>query len=408
MSQIKTKFITDNAVTDLKQRLRNNQPLRARNAADSGDVNVMKVDASDIVQLLVQTQIATAPSAANDVVNKTYVDAIAQGLKWKAPVRALSSADITLSAPQTIDGVSVIAGDRVLVAGQTAGEDNGIYLVAAGAWTRTTDADASSEILQMAVFVEEGSLYADTAWVCSTDAPITLGTTPLTFVQFSSTGTILAGAGLTKTGNTIDAVAGDASILVGADSFAVQNDSAGAIVTSGSGIKVNLETSNPSLQISTNKLGAKLDGAGSIVSGASGLAVQLESSNPTLQIATNKLGVKLDAAGAIITGASGIKSQVDGATIKIASNSLQGLIPTKENLTLNGTDITNQYKDLAHTVAPSSLNLSVDGVMQYEGTDYTLSTVSSVTRITFTNDLATGGGAALISGDILRAQYMYL
>jgi len=79
----------------------------------------------------------------------------------------------------------------------------------------------------------------------------------------------------------------------------------------------------------------------------------------------------------------------------------------KEDLTLNGTDITNQYKDLAFTIVDFSLSLSVSGVLQTEGVDYTLSVVSSVTRITFAGDLATGGPAALISGDVLHAQYQH-
>jgi hypothetical protein len=81
----------------------------------------------------------------------------------------------------------------------------------------------------------------------------------------------------------------------------------------------------------------------------------------------------------------------------------------KETLTLNGTDITNQYKDLAHLISANSLFLSISGIVVYEGAsyDYTLSTVGGVTRITFLNDLATGGAAALVSGDILQVQYQY-
>jgi len=84
----------------------------------------------------------------------------------------------------------------------------------------------------------------------------------------------------------------------------------------------------------------------------------------------------------------------------------------KENLTLNGTDISNQFKDLAQLITPNSLTVSVLGVIYYEGLDYTLSTVSLVTRVTFAGALATGGttsgvSSELISGDILRVQYKY-
>lgn len=150
---------------------------------------------------------------------QAYVDAIAQGLDFKPSVRAASAgSNLTLSGTQTVDGVSLIAGDRILVKDQSAGAANGIYVVAAGTWARGTDADVSSEVTGgMFVFVEEGTVNSDSSWVLSNDGAITLGTTVLTFVQFSGAGQIIAGAGLTKTGNTLD-VGGTASrITVGAD-----------------------------------------------------------------------------------------------------------------------------------------------------------------------------------------------
>lgn len=132
------------------------------------------------------TNLAT-PVSGTDAANKDYVDSVAQGLDVKASVRAATTANITLSGTQTIDGVSVIAGDRVLVKNQTAGEENGIYVVAAGAWSRSSDANTSSEVTSgMFTFVEEGTANGDEGWVLTTNNPITLGTTSLTFTQFSS------------------------------------------------------------------------------------------------------------------------------------------------------------------------------------------------------------------------------
>lgn len=158
----------------------------------------------------------------NDAVNYGQLTAVANGIvDWKNSVRAVSTSNITLSGPQTIDGVSVIAGDRVLVAGQTTGADNGIYVAAAGAWSRSTDADASSEVTAgMAVPVEEGTNYNDTVWLLSTNNPITLGTTALTFVQLPTLNDLIAGAGLTKTGNTLDVGAGT-GITVNANDVAI-------------------------------------------------------------------------------------------------------------------------------------------------------------------------------------------
>jgi hypothetical protein len=119
-----------------------------------------------------------------------------------------------------IDGVTLATNDRILIKNQAPGAENGIYVVAAsGAPARATDADTAAEILQAAVFVEEGTANADTGWVLTTNAPITLGTTGLTFTQFTGA-TVTAGAGLTQTGNTIDAVAASGSgIVVNADNI---------------------------------------------------------------------------------------------------------------------------------------------------------------------------------------------
>jgi hypothetical protein len=157
------------------------------------------------------------PTAAQDSATKNYVDNAVTGMTWKNPARALAATNITQSATQTIDGVAVIVGDRVLCTGQTTTANNGLWVVAAGAWTRATDADSSAELVNMAVYIAEGTTYADTAWVCTTNAPITVGTTGLTFAQFAGTGAIVAGAGLTQSGNTVNVIAGDTSLTVNAD-----------------------------------------------------------------------------------------------------------------------------------------------------------------------------------------------
>jgi hypothetical protein len=145
--------------------------------------------------------IATTPTASTDIANKLYVDTVAQGLDAKASCLAATTADITLSGTQTIDGVSVVAGNRVLVKDQTAPEDNGIYLCAAGAWTRSTDAATFDSLVSAFTFVEQGSTNADAGFVCTADAGGTLGTSALPWSQFSGAGTFTAGTGLTLTGS---------------------------------------------------------------------------------------------------------------------------------------------------------------------------------------------------------------
>jgi hypothetical protein len=161
------------------------------------------------------------PVSAQDAATKAYVDAARSGLDVKASVRAATTANITLSGTQTIDGVSLNVGDRVLVKNQSASSQNGIYVVAAGSWARATDADSDAEVTPgMFAFIEEGTANGDSGWVLSTNSPTTLGTTALTFAQFSGTGQITAGDGLTKTSNTLDIVTASSSrIVVNADSI---------------------------------------------------------------------------------------------------------------------------------------------------------------------------------------------
>lgn len=142
------------------------------------------------------------PVSDQDAATKYYVDTVAQGLDVKASVVAATTANITLSGAQTIDGVSIVAGDRVLVKNQTTQADNGIYVAASGSWTRAADANTWAELVSAYTFVETGSTYADTGWVCTVNAGGTLGVTAVTWSQFSGAGTYLAGTGLTLSGNT--------------------------------------------------------------------------------------------------------------------------------------------------------------------------------------------------------------
>ncbi len=131
--------------------------------------------------------------------------AAAVNMKYRS-VRVATTANITLSAPQTIDGVAVIAGERVLVKNQSAPAENGIYVVAAGAWTRSTDMDAWTEVVGAVVIAEEGSTLADSAWLCTSNQGGTIGVTAITFIDW---GSVILGGGIalsklaTQAANTI-------------------------------------------------------------------------------------------------------------------------------------------------------------------------------------------------------------
>ncbi len=132
---------------------------------------------------------------------KSYVDNKVAGLSWKRAVRAATTAAGTLATSfangSVIDGVTLATGDRALIKNQSAGAENGIYTVnASGAPTRADDADSGTELLNASVYVSEGTTLADTQWTCSTNAPITPGTTALTFVQAGATGGAVSSVGL--------------------------------------------------------------------------------------------------------------------------------------------------------------------------------------------------------------------
>ncbi len=148
------------------------------------------------------------PTNATDAANKDYVDSVSQGLDPKNSVHVATTTNLNLSSPGgTIDGVTMVSGDRVLVKDQSTASQNGIYVWngAASAMTRATDADSVTKLNGGAfVFVEEGNTYATTGWVLQQPAgTYVLGTTALTWSQFSGAGQITAGTGLTKSGNTI-------------------------------------------------------------------------------------------------------------------------------------------------------------------------------------------------------------
>jgi len=171
------------------------------------------------------TNLAT-PTDATDAATKGYVDAARSGLDVKQSVRVATTVtggniDLSIGGLLVIDGVQTVAGDRVLVKNQLNHVENGLYTVVnGGAWTRTPDANENLEVTAgLFTFVSEGSVNADSGWVLTTNDVITIGSSELNFAQFSGAGQITAGNGLTKTGNTIDAVGTLNRITVTADAI---------------------------------------------------------------------------------------------------------------------------------------------------------------------------------------------
>lgn len=167
---------------------------------------------------------AADPSTATDLATKQYVDNAILGLSWKTPVRVATTTNGTLATAyansQTIDGVTLATGNRILLKDQTTQTENGIYTVnASGAPTRATDADSTAELAAATVYVTSGTTNADKAYTQTTDAP-TIGSSNIVWAQVGGGTLPTAGAGLTLTGSTLDVGAGT-GISVAADSVAV-------------------------------------------------------------------------------------------------------------------------------------------------------------------------------------------
>ena len=143
--------------------------------------------------------ISTQPSGATDIVNLLALQSYAAGISWKQPVACATLTNITLSGLQTIDGYTTLAGDRVIVKNQSTAANNGIYIAASGAWTRSSDANTWNELISAIAFVEYGT-QAGSAWFCTATSGGTLGVTAVNWSQFTTSATYTAGTGLTLTG----------------------------------------------------------------------------------------------------------------------------------------------------------------------------------------------------------------
>ena len=203
---------------------------------------VVDVDSSRITNV-------TDPSGSQDAATKAYVDSVANGLDVKESVRVATTTALATSTYNnsngtitadangalSIDGAAVVQGDRVLIKDQASAVQNGIYTVtttgsagAAFVLTRGPDADTAAELTGGTFFfVEEGTANADNGYVATHNGTPTLGTTNITFSQFSGAGQINDGAALRKTGNTLDVLVDDTSIEVSGDTLQIKADGVG-------------------------------------------------------------------------------------------------------------------------------------------------------------------------------------
>jgi hypothetical protein len=212
-------------------------------AAGNNSVNLVPTGTGTVDVANKRITSVAEPTQSTDAATKNYVDAVKTGLDVKDSVIVATTANLTATysngtsgvgatltnsgtqAAITIDSRVLVVGERVLVKDQTTGLQNGFYKVttvgtASTNWvlTRSTDADENSEITPGAfTFVEEGTVGGNNGYVCTNIGSITIGTTPITFVQFSGAGSVIAGDGLTKTGNTLNVGGTTNRISISAD-----------------------------------------------------------------------------------------------------------------------------------------------------------------------------------------------
>lgn len=222
------------------------------------------------------------PVTALGAATKQYVDATANGLSWKQSVVAASTANIDLATGGllTIDGVTLVDGDRVLVKDQSSLPQNGIYIAHSGAWARSTDMDSTTpvnEINGAAVFVENGSTQADTAWV-QIDTVTTLGTDPIEWAQFGGPGSYTAGTGLQLTGNQFSLITPVAPVNGGTGTTSTPTN--GQLLI-GNGVDYTLSTLTAGTAISVTNGAGSITIANTGVTSLAGTANQITASAST-------------------------------------------------------------------------------------------------------------------------------
>lgn len=324
----------------------NDNTISATNVGGSITLTPNGVGTVDVTGARI-TSVGT-PTQSTDAATKGYVDSVAEGLDVKLSVRVTTTGNITLSGEQTIDGVAVVSGDRVLVKDQTTGSENGIYIVSAGAWTRSTDFNTSADATSGAfTFSSEGTLYKDTGWVLTTDDPIVLGTTALVFTQFSGAGSYSAGDGLSLIGTEFDVLLSPTGGLgfTGSNSIELKSTVAGAGLTLTSGVLDVVGTANritvnaDSIDIASTYVGQdSITTVGTLTSG------ELGTGFTTVAVPQGGTGVTSLTSNGIVYGNGSNPVQVTPAGTYDATNSMGQLlsvnasgVPTWTNVIDGGT-----------------------------------------------------------------------
>ena len=349
------------------------------------------------------------PTADSDAATKYYVDAARSGLDVKASVKAATTANITLSNTQTVDGVALSVGDRVLVKDQSTASQNGIYVVASGSWTRSTDADNNpgGEVTSgMFTFVEQGTVNSDCGFVLTTEDPITLGTTALTFTLFSASGTLIAGEGLSKSGNTLQVNTSN-GVTIASDSVQLASTVSGAGLTFNSGVIDVVGTANritvntDSIDIASTYVGqTSITTLGTIATGTwQGTIV-----GPTYGGTGVNNGTKT-----ITLGGNFTHSGAHTLTLTTTGNTNVTLPTTGTLATLAGSETLTNKTITGAVITTGSINNTPIGATTANTGAFTSLTANNAVTFTSTTDAtALGTAAVVLSGGLSVAKAMFI
>ena len=367
------------------------------------------------------------PTSDTDAVNKIYVDSLVNGLTWKNSVVVSSEVgvniDLATGGAITVDGILTVVGDRVLVQDQTLPEQNGIYIVVAGTWTRAEDFDSISpidEINSAAVFVEKGTARADTGWTVTSNVAV-VDTDAITFTQFNGAAGTVAGIGLVKTGNIIDVNMGAGIVALPSDEVGIDlyeafalhltedgsGDSVGTagqlalfidgttLTQSAAGIKV------PAQGITGTELNASVAGDGLV--GGAGVALAVNVDDTTVELVSDAVQVKdlgitnAKLANPSITMAAdaGTADAVNlGETFTVSGGTLATTSVTANTITVNVALSANDLGDVDTT----STTPTTGDALVWDGSNWTPSNpINSTVELTDVTASASAAGQILVS-----------
>lgn len=293
------------------------------------------------------------PTTGTAAVSKNYLDSVISGLSWKNAVRVASTNNLAaLSGLQTVDGVTLVAGDRVLVKNQTLAKDNGIYVASAGAWSRAEDLNAAGEFSSATVFVQEGAANQDSGWTQTATVSV-VGTDSVNFVQFSSSaGMPQAGVGISQTGNTFN-------VNLGAGIAQLPSDEVGVDILSGTALFLTedgeTESTGTDAQLSLRLDGDTLAQSGNglkvAAAGITGTELEVIGTPVTASFVKVTTDVNGRVTATTAVQSSDMTSLLDATYVNVAGDTMTGTLTLAGNPSTNLEAAPKQYVDAETTRA---------------------------------------------------------